>query len=57
MGFIIRYNDFLNPKLHVFRAMCIWKPEMKNIPYPSPWAGFLKTIIFRKLIIYLFNIF
>ena len=26
MGFIVIYNDFLNLKLHVFRAMCIWKP-------------------------------
>ena len=39
MGFIIIYNDFSNPKLHVFRAMCIWKPEMKNFPYPLTMAG------------------
>ena len=32
MGFIIIYNDLLNTKVHVFHAMCIWKPEMKNIP-------------------------
>ena len=42
MGFIIIYNDFLNPKLHVFRAMCIWKPEMKNIPHPLTMAGISK---------------
>ena len=42
MGFIIIYNDFLNPKLHVFRAISIWKPEMKNIPYPLTMAGISK---------------
>ena len=42
MGFIILYNAFLNPKLHVFRAMCIWKPEMKSTPYPLTMAGISK---------------
>ena len=42
MGFIIIYNDFLNPKLHVFLARCIWKPEIKNIPYPLTMAGISK---------------
>ena len=44
MGFIIIYNDFLNPKSHIFRAMCtcIWKPETKNIPYPLTMAGISK---------------
>ena len=42
MGFIIIYNGFLNPKLNVFRAMCIWKPEMQNIPYPLTMAGIFK---------------
>ena len=36
---IIIYNDPLNPKVHVFFAMCIWKPEMKNIPSPLPMGG------------------
>ena len=39
MGFIIIYNDPLNSKVHVFHAMCIWKPEMKNIPNPLPMGG------------------
>ena len=56
MGVIIIYNDPLNPKVHDFDAMCIWKAEMKNLPTPSPWAGFLKTILFRQRIIFLFNI-
>ena len=30
------YNDPLNPKVHVFHAMCIWKPEMKKHPQPPP---------------------
>ena len=42
MGFIIIYNDFLKPKLHIFLAMCIWKPEMKNIPYPLTMAEISK---------------
>ena len=33
MAFITIYNDPLNLKVHVFRAMCIWKPYMQNIPY------------------------
>ena len=35
--FCIIYNDpkiYINPKLHVFRAICISKPEMKNMSYP-----------------------
>ena len=31
MGFIITYNDPLNPIIHGFYAMYILKPEMKNI--------------------------
>ena len=46
MGFIILYNDPVNPKLHIFRAMCIWKPEQKNIPYPLPVGGISKDNIF-----------
>ena len=46
MGFIIIYNDFLNPKLHVLRAMYIWKPYMKNISYPLPMGGIFKDNIF-----------
>ena len=42
MWFIIIYNDFLNPKVHVFRAMCMWKPEIKNIPNPLTMAGISK---------------
>ena len=42
MGFNIIYIDFLSSKLHVFRAMCIWKPKMKNIPYPLTMAGISK---------------
>ena len=42
MGFIIIYNDFLNTKLHVFRAMCIWKPEITNTPYRLTIAGISK---------------
>ena len=42
MGFITIYNDPLNLKVHVFRAMCIWKPYMKNIPYPLPMGGIFK---------------
>ena len=43
MGFIIIYNEFLNPRVHVFRALCIWKPEMKNIPYPLTMARISKN--------------
>ena len=39
MGFIAIYNDPLHLKVHVFHAMCIWKPYMKNIPYPLPMGG------------------
>ena len=46
MGFITIYNDSLNLKVHVFRAMCIWKPYMKNIPYPLPMGGIFKDNIF-----------
>ena len=28
-----------NLKVYVFHAICIWKPEMKNIPYPLPMSG------------------
>ena len=42
MGFITKYNDPLNLKVHVFHAMCIWKPYMKNITYPLPMGGILK---------------
>ena len=42
MGLITIYNDPLNLKVHVFRAMCIWKPYMKNIPYPLTMAGISK---------------
>ena len=56
MGFITIYNDPLNSKVHVFRAMCIWKPYMKNIPYPLPMGGFLKTIFLDNLLyIYLIS--
>ena len=39
MGFMIIYNDPLNLKVHAFRAMCIRKPYMKNIPYPRLMGG------------------
>ena len=34
--------DLLTLKVHIFRAMCIWKPYMKNIPYPLPMGGIFK---------------
>ena len=48
MGFITIYrpNDPLNLKVHVFRAMCIWKPYMKNIPYPLPMGGIFEDNTF-----------
>ena len=42
MGFITIYNDPLNLKVHVFRAVCIRKPYIKNIPYPLPMGGIFK---------------
>ena len=42
MGFITIYNDPFNLKVHVFRAMCIWKPYMKNTPFPLPIGVILK---------------
>ena len=57
MGFIILYNDPLNLKVHVFHAMCIWKPYMKNIPYPLPMGGIFEDNNFQTTYsIYLFNI-
>ena len=47
MGFIILYNDPLNLKVHVFRAVCIWKPYMKNTPYPLPMGGIFEDNNFR----------
>ena len=42
MGFITIYKYPLNRKVHIFRAMCIWKPYMKNIPYPLPMGVIFK---------------
>ena len=50
------YNDPLNLKVHVFRAMCIWKPYMKNIPYPLPMSGIFKVNNLWTTFFYLFNI-
>ena len=64
MGLIIIYNDFLKPKLHVFRAMCICKPEMKNIPYPlmlcslnicTPWILKCKFNFLEDMLWLFFN--
>ena len=44
MGFIIIYNDPLNLKVHVFRAMCMWKPYMKDIPAPLSMGGIFEEI-------------
>ena len=46
MGFIKLYSDPCNPKIHVFHAMCIWKPEMKNIPNPVLMGGIFEDNIF-----------
>ena len=43
MRFIIIYNDHLNLKVHVFRAMCIGEPHMKNTPYPLPMGGIFEN--------------
>ena len=56
MVFIIIYNDPLNLKVHVFHAMCILKPEMKHLLPPPHGRDAFRTIIFRHLSIYLFNI-
>ena len=36
MGFINTCNNPLNPKLHISNAMCIWEPDIKTFPTPSP---------------------
>ena len=43
VGFITIYNDPLNCKVHVFRAMCLTKPFMKNTPYSLPMGGIFKV--------------